>query len=59
MKRGNLIVSRKPEETIVVGKGADQIIITVYRCDQGRVRIGVNAPVDVVIRRGELKETVA
>ena len=46
-----LVLSRKENETIVVG---DNIEITICRVTGGRVHLGLKAPRDVKIRRGEL-----
>jgi carbon storage regulator len=48
-----LVLSRKPGEEILVG---DNIRITVVEVNGGRVKIGVEAPADVVIHRSELRE---
>jgi carbon storage regulator CsrA len=47
-----LILSRKAGETIVVG---DNITITINRVASNRVSLGIAAPADVRITRGELK----
>jgi len=49
-----LIVTRKPGERIMIDGG--RIVVTVVQVDGGRVRVGVEAPVDVVIDREELHE---
>ena len=46
-----LVLNRKHEETIRIG---DDITITVCRIGQGEVKIGVDAPDDVEIWRGEI-----
>ena len=46
-----LILTRKEGETILVGEG---ITITVTRIGASQVRLGIDAPGDVLIRRGEL-----
>jgi len=46
-----LVISRKTGEEIQIG---DSIIITVVNVDKGVVRIGINAPKEVPIRRIEL-----
>jgi carbon storage regulator len=46
-----LVLSRKPGEKVVIGDG---ITVTVLEVVGGRVRIGVKAPDDVRILRGEL-----
>lgn len=48
-----LVLSRKMTETIHIGP---DIAITVCRIGPNSVRIGVTAPKDVVIVRGELKD---
>lgn len=46
-----LILGRKPGDTVVIDGG---ITITVIACDKGGVRLGVTAPNDVTILRGEI-----
>jgi carbon storage regulator len=46
-----LVLSRKPGERIVI---ADNIIVTVVQVQGGTVRLGVEAPLDVRVRRQEL-----
>ena len=46
-----LILTRKPAETIHIG---DDIVIKVIRTGNGSVKIGVEAPQDVRVMRGEL-----
>jgi carbon storage regulator CsrA len=46
-----LVLSRKTDEKIVIG---DDIEITVTQIQNGKVRIGVQAPKEVRILRGEL-----
>lgn len=48
-----LVLSRKVGERILIG---DKIAITVVRVGPGIVRIGVEAPQNMVIVREELKE---
>jgi carbon storage regulator len=47
-----LILSRKVGETILVG---DEISVTVVRIAPGAIRIGVEAPPNMTIIRGELR----
>lgn len=49
-----LILSRKLGEHIYIGDGPRRIVITVVDLDQGKVRIGIRAPKDVLILRSEL-----
>ncbi|QDT58975.1 Carbon storage regulator [Stieleria bergensis] len=46
-----LVLSRKTDQTIKIG---DQITLTVVRLDSGRVRIGIDAPDEMKILRGEV-----
>ena len=48
-----LLLTRKPGEVIHIG---DDIVVTVTRVDGYQVRIGIDAPDDVIILRGELYE---
>ena len=51
-----LCLTRKPGDTIRIG---DSIILTVLVTHTGTVRLGIDAPRDVVILRGEMAETGA
>jgi carbon storage regulator len=46
-----LVLSRKPGEKVVIDGG---ITIIVVEFNGGRVKIGIEAPADVAILRGEL-----
>lgn len=46
-----LILSRKNQQKLVINKN---IVITVTKIRGGRVRLGVDAPKDVTVQRGEL-----
>lgn len=46
-----LVLSRKTSETIVIN---DNIVVTVVRVQGGAVKIGIQAPPEVSIVRGEL-----
>ncbi|TWT98423.1 carbon storage regulator [Stieleria varia] len=46
-----LVLSRKLDEKIMIG---DDIVLTLVKIDSNRVRIGISAPKDVHILRGEL-----
>lgn len=48
-----LVLTRKPGETIMVGQN---IRITVVRANDNSVRLGIDAPDDLKILRGELEE---
>jgi carbon storage regulator len=48
-----LVISRKVGESIVVG---DSVVVTVVQMQRGRVRIGVEAPPQVLVLREELRQ---
>ena len=47
------VLSRKLGEKLAIGDG---IVLTVVRIDRNQVRIGIEAPGDVPILRGELTD---
>lgn len=51
-----LVLTRKTAETIQIG---NDIVIKVISCGRGRVKIGVDAPSNVRVVRGELVEPAA
>lgn len=50
-----LVLSRKVGEKIYIG---ETIVVTVAEIDRGKVKIGIEAPHDVPIWRGELAEDI-
>jgi len=48
-----LVLSRKEGERLMIG---DKVIVTVVKLDGGRVKIGVEAPPELGIRREEILE---
>lgn len=46
-----LILTRRPKQTLTIGS---DIIVTVMEIRGGQVRIGVSAPEDVRVLRGEI-----
>lgn len=50
-----LILGRRVGDSIVIDGG---ITVVVLACDKGGVRLGVQAPADVTILRGEIVEQV-
>lgn len=46
-----LVLTRKPQSSIRIG---DDVVIRVIRTARGSVRIGIEAPAHVRVRRGEL-----
>jgi carbon storage regulator len=53
-RSGQLVLSRKPREQIIIGEGPDRIIITVLRMEAGKVRLGINAPRGLPVHRAEV-----
>jgi len=51
-----LVLTRKTAETIQIG---NDVVIKVISCGRGRVKIGVEAPGNVRVVRGELVEPAA
>lgn len=51
-----LVLTRKSEESIRIG---EDIVIKVIRTGKGTVKLGIDAPADVRVLRGELVEAVA
>ena len=47
-----LVLSRKESQRIQVG---NSIVLTIVRVNGDRVRVGIEAPAEVQIRRGELQ----
>jgi carbon storage regulator len=48
-----LVISRKAEEFLQIG---EDIVIKVIKCSSGSVKIGIDAPGDLRVLRGELQE---
>jgi len=51
-----LVLARKEHQTILIGEGKNRIVVTVLEINHmGQVRIGIEAPKDVLILRAELE----
>jgi len=50
-----LVMSRRPGERIVID---NSIVVTILRTARGRVRLGIDAPPGVTIRRDELLNAI-
>ncbi len=46
-----LVLTRKPKQSIVIG---DDVEVTLLSADDGRVRLGIQAPSDVPVHRIEI-----
>lgn len=53
-----LVLSRRPGESIIIGEGKGRIRVTVVEVSGDRVKLGIEAPQEVVILRQELCEAV-
>lgn len=53
-----LVLSRRADEEIVIGEGANQIVISIEDIRGDKVRIGVIAPLDVPVHRREVYELI-
>ncbi len=51
-----LVLSRRESERIKLG---DAIVVTVIRVAAGRVRLGIEAPADIIVLRDELERNQA
>jgi carbon storage regulator len=51
-----LVLGRKPNEQLIID---GRIVITVVRVAGGQVRLGIEAPAEVLIRRAELADSPA
>jgi carbon storage regulator len=49
-----LILTRKVGESLVIGEGAEKIIVTIMQVRGAQVRIGVAAPPKVIVDREEI-----
>jgi carbon storage regulator len=49
-----LVLSRKLSESIVIGEGANRVVVTVVHVERGKVRVGIEANRDIPVRRSEL-----
>lgn len=48
-----LILKRREMESVMIG---DDIIITVVQVEDGAVRLGISAPIEVEVDRSEVRE---
>lgn len=50
-----LVLSRKTDETVVIGEGDSQVVLVITRISGNRVTLGLQAARHVKIIRGELE----
>jgi carbon storage regulator len=53
-----LILTRKMNQSIVIGDGANKVTITVLGVQGGQVRLGVDAPREVSVHREEIYDRI-
>lgn len=53
-----LVLSRQRDEKIIIGEGADAIVICVVDIRGDKVRLGIEAPSDVPVHRQEVYEAI-
>lgn len=53
-----LVLSRKENEQVIVGSGADAVAVTVVEIRGDKVRLGFAAPADVPIHRREVYDLI-
>jgi len=51
-----LVLSRKQKEVIVIGEGSNRVEVVVHWIKGNTVRLGIKAPRQVKILRGELPD---
>lgn len=54
-----LVLSRHRDESIVINGGtADEIVITVVDIRGDKVRLGIDAPIEIPVHRREVQEAI-
>jgi len=53
-----LVLSRKKNESIVIGEGADKITLVIVEIRGDKVRLGVEAPKEVPVHRREVYDAI-
>ena len=53
-----LVLSRKKYESVVIGHGSDQIVISVVEIRGDRVRLGVTASPNIPVHRKEVHDVI-
>ena len=50
-----LVIKRKVNQQIVIGRPPHEVTITIVRLERGAVRLGIDAPLDVLVDRSEVR----
>lgn len=53
-----LVLSRRREESIIIGDGPDAIEIKIVRISPDQVKLGINAPKSTMIHRKEIYQAI-
>lgn len=53
-----LVLSRRQEESIVIGDGDSQVTVKVVAIQGDKVRLGIEAPKNIPIHRSEVYERI-
>lgn len=53
-----LVLSRKKNESIVIGEGANAITLVVVEIRGDKVRLGIEAPKDIPVHRQEVYDAI-
>lgn len=49
-----LVLSRKKNESIIIGEGPSKVTITVVEVRGDKVRVGIDAPTEIAVNREEV-----
>ena len=53
-----LVLSRKKNESIIIGDGTDAITVVIIEIRGDKVRLGIEAPKEVPVHRREVYEAI-
>lgn len=53
-----LVLSRKLKEAIIIGDGDEKIIIYVVKIERDKVKLAIDAPVEVPVHRKEVFDSI-
>ncbi len=53
-----LVLSRKKDESIIIGTGENKVEIMIVDVRGDKVRLGINAPISISVHRKEIYEAI-
>lgn len=53
-----LVLSRRNNESIIIGDGPDKIVVTVVEIKGDKVKMGIDAPKSVSVHRQEVYDAI-